>query len=242
VPAATKSPSVHASLHEALLAFQASAPKLLKQSQAVVKSQKGSYSYKYVDLADIMEQVGPLLAQHGLTWSTFPCRDERGDPALRYVLTHAGTGDCMTETMPLMIAQATAQGLGSAITYARRYSLCAVLNLVADEDDDGQAATGSGRTPSAAGRQEAAVASLEQRRLLFAKADEAQLPPTEFADAICKAVGIGLRSFDDESHASAWVSRQVDRLPARLVDRVLDEIRVLAAQAHEPDPVAPELR
>jgi ERF superfamily len=239
MPPAAKSPPAHASLHEALLAFQAAAPKLLKQSQAVVKSQKGSYSYKYVDLADIMEQVGPLLAQHGLTWSTFPCRDERGDPALRYVLTHASTGDCMTETMPLMIAQATAQGLGSAITYARRYSLCAVLNLVADEDDDGQAATGSGRTPSAAGRQEAAVASLEQRRLLFATADELQLPPMEIADALCKAAGVNLRSFETQSQASAWVAHQVDRLPANLVDAVLEQMRRIGA---EPDPVAPELR
>ena len=42
--------------------------------------------------------------------------------------------------MPLLITQPSPQGLGSALTYARRYSLCAVLNLVADADDDGQAA------------------------------------------------------------------------------------------------------
>ena len=106
---------------------------------------------------------------------------------------------------------------------------------------DGQAAT----TPSGGRsvqdtRQEAAVATPEQRRLLFAAADDAQLPPVEFADAICKAVGIGLKSFEDQSQASAWAARQVDRLPARLVDRVLDEIRTMATR--EPDPVAPELR
>jgi hypothetical protein len=39
----------------------------------------------------------------------------------------------------------TSQALGSAITYARRYALTAVLNLVADEDDDGAAAQSYGR-------------------------------------------------------------------------------------------------
>jgi hypothetical protein len=40
--------------------------------------------------------------------------------------------------MQLLLSKNDAQGQGSAITYARRYALCAVLNLVADDDDDGQ--------------------------------------------------------------------------------------------------------
>jgi hypothetical protein len=48
--------------------------------------------------------------------------------------------------MLLLLAKNDPQGQGSAITYARRYSLCSVLNLVADDDDDGQAAAqGSGQ-------------------------------------------------------------------------------------------------
>lgn len=40
--------------------------------------------------------------------------------------------------MPLMLAKDDPQGQGSAITYARRYSLMAMLSLVADVDDDAQ--------------------------------------------------------------------------------------------------------
>jgi hypothetical protein len=36
----------------------------------------------------------------------------------------------------------TAQGYGKGITYARRYSLCAILGVAADNDDDGNAASG----------------------------------------------------------------------------------------------------
>jgi hypothetical protein len=43
--------------------------------------------------------------------------------------------------MPLLLDKRNSQGLGSAITYARRYALTAVLNLVADEDDDGNQAS-----------------------------------------------------------------------------------------------------
>lgn len=42
--------------------------------------------------------------------------------------------------MPLMMDKQTPQGQGSALTYARRYALCAMLNIAADEDDDGQSA------------------------------------------------------------------------------------------------------
>ena len=43
--------------------------------------------------------------------------------------------------MRLLMAKQDPQGQGSAVTYARRYSYCAALGIVADEDDDGQAAS-----------------------------------------------------------------------------------------------------
>lgn len=119
----------------ALLAFQAEAPTLPKDAT------NPHFRSKFTPLDTIVEHVQPLLTKHGLTWSTFPCRDEHG-PALRYVLGHADTGVTMEGTMPLLSSKQDPQGQGSAITYARRYSICAVLNLVADEDDDGNGGSG----------------------------------------------------------------------------------------------------
>ena len=68
---------------------------------------------------------------------TFPTRNASDQPSLRYQLTHAPSGEHVGDMMPLLVTQPTPQGMGSALTYARRYSLCAVLNLVADVDDDG---------------------------------------------------------------------------------------------------------
>jgi len=130
-------------LLSAVLAVQAEAPMLLKEKTATVKSDKGSYKYKYTSLDAIVEQIGPILNKHGLVWLTLPTRDDFGEPALNYRLCYAATGEVIEGTMPLMLTKADPQGLGSALTYCRRYSLCAVLNLVADDDDDGHAARSS---------------------------------------------------------------------------------------------------
>ena len=118
----------------ALLAVQAEAPTLAKNAT------NPHFKSKYAPLDTIVETVGPILAKHKLVWMTFPGRDEDGEPSLTYRLAHAPTGEVVEGSMPLLLSKRDAQGQGSAITYARRYALCAVLNLVADDDDDGHAA------------------------------------------------------------------------------------------------------
>ena len=49
------------------------------------------------------------------------------------------SGEYMSETLSMPVGKNDAHGIGSAITYARRYGMSALLNLAAD-DDDGNAA------------------------------------------------------------------------------------------------------
>lgn len=133
----------HKTLLEAFLAVQAEAP-------AIQKSKiNPAFKSKYVSLDTLMETVMPILNAHGLIWVTLPCRDE-GEPALNYRLVHVTTGEAVQGTMPLMLAKTDPQGQGSAITYSRRYSLMAVLGLVADEDDDGNSASKRQAAPARA--------------------------------------------------------------------------------------------
>ena len=121
------------SLMAGLLAVQAEAPKIIKdQTNPHFKS-------KFASLDAVMEAVGPILTRHGLVWVTLPGRED-GEPVLAYRLVHAATGDALEGSMPLMLKSADPQGQGSALTYARRYSIMAVLGLVPDEDDDGNRA------------------------------------------------------------------------------------------------------
>lgn len=126
------------SLNAAVLAIQGEIGTLQKNAL------NPHFKSKYLSLDALVEHVQPLLTKHGLIWTTSPSF-ARGDgqdsiPLLRYALIHADSGEKIEEAMPLLLEKQNAQGLGSALTYARRYALCAVLNIVADVDDDGEKA------------------------------------------------------------------------------------------------------
>lgn len=124
----------------ALAQFHRNLPKVGKDNTAEVKSEKGRYTYRYADLSEISPVVLPLLAEVGLTWLAKPTfEDDRF--VLRYTLTHAESGDEVTGTWPLPDPRSAPQALGSATTYARRYTLCAVTGIAPGaDDDDAQAA------------------------------------------------------------------------------------------------------
>jgi hypothetical protein len=118
-------------LFAALAAFQADLPKVTKGSV------NPHFKSRYADLADITNVVVPLLAKHGLAWVTMP-KIIDGSFVLVYELVHED-GDHIGGVYP--IGDGKPQEIGSALTYARRYTLCAVTGVAPDgDDDDGNAA------------------------------------------------------------------------------------------------------
>lgn len=127
-------------LAAALAAVQAKMPHVGKDNRAQIKSDKGNYAYFYADLTEISEALLPLLAAQKLAWTTLPTLNDAGVFVLRYALRHS-SGESIGGDYPLPAASSTPQVLGSAITYARRYALCAVTGLApGGEDDDAGAA------------------------------------------------------------------------------------------------------
>jgi len=98
------------------------------------------FKSKYAPLPDILNDVRPLLAKHGLSLLQAPSGD--GDKIVITTLLMHESGEWI-ETCPLILKadKATAQGAGSAITYGRRYALSAVLGISSEDDDDGNHAT-----------------------------------------------------------------------------------------------------
>lgn len=124
---------------KALAAFQAELPSVGKDKTATVKSDKGQFSYSFADLTKITEKVMPLLSKHGLSFTALPTVTDRGF-VLAYSLIHEG-GYQVDGAYPLP-TNGTAQQIGSAITYARRYCLCAATGVApGGEDDDGAKAS-----------------------------------------------------------------------------------------------------
>jgi hypothetical protein len=129
------------------------------------------FKSKYIPLDAIHDAVDPLLVAHGFTWGAFPTIHD-GRPAMRYELRHVATDAVWGDVMPLLVDKENSQGLGSAITYARRYAISAVLGIVADEDDDGHKASEARRAAPATAPpppdRDTGVISEAQRRRLFA--------------------------------------------------------------------------
>lgn len=137
-----------------------------EQREVTVKhNDGGSHSYKYITLGKVIEATAPILAKHGLSFRAMPGYGDPGDGkigmVLRYALAHE-SGEQIDGVFPLSDGGKGIQGLGSAITYARRYILGALLNIAVEQDDDGMAAmlnddgTGGsvrkGRPPTATAR------------------------------------------------------------------------------------------
>ena len=96
---------------------------------------------KYADLGAVIEASRKPLAAHGLAIVQTPISD--GDKiGVTTLLTHE-SGEWLEDTIMLDVGdekgKSRAQVAGSIITYLRRYSLSAFLNLYADEDTDGHA-------------------------------------------------------------------------------------------------------
>jgi hypothetical protein len=131
-----------ATLAEALAALQAVMPRVAKEHTAKVETRTGgNYKYSYADLTDCTAALYPVMAQLGLSFTACPTIMEDGRFALNYRLTHV-SGEDIGGQYPLPDpALIGPQDLGKAITYARRYALCAVTGLApGGDDDDAQAA------------------------------------------------------------------------------------------------------
>lgn len=98
------------------------------------------FKTKYADLASVVSMAAPILAKNGLAVVQTPEWDEAyADTVLTTTVTHS-SGQWMSSRMRLFNTKHDPQNQGSAITYGRRYAYCAMLSIVADDDDDGNAA------------------------------------------------------------------------------------------------------
>lgn len=112
---------------------------------AVFDKQNPHFKNRYASLASTIEAIRKPLADNGLSVTQ---TTEMKDQAFVLVTTlrHA-SGQWVASEYPLPIA-ADPQKLGSALTYARRYSIAAIASIASDDDDDAEGARVQGQTSS----------------------------------------------------------------------------------------------
>jgi hypothetical protein len=127
-----------ADVHVALAKAQGEFPPIHRSRTATVRPKEGAaYTYNYADLGDILAAVRPVLSKHGISVSQPIEMLDSGRMVLRTLVAFGESA--IDATMPLPPYDKP-QSWGSALTYARRYSLTSLLGLATEDDDDGEAA------------------------------------------------------------------------------------------------------
>ncbi len=205
----------------------------LSKAQASVKvAIKGSTNphlkTRYADLSSVWAACRAVLAENELSVVQLPVSDDPGYVALETMLLHS-SGEFISARCRVRLPKDDPQGAGSGLTYLRRYALSAALGIVADEDDDAEAAsqplpgqsTASQPTTSppvpparllSAGAAQRLHAQLET---LLSGTPHARLSPSEYA---AQSVGRTLQALTDlttreagEVYAAARAAQQEAR-------------------------------
>ncbi len=204
-----------AKIAPALVAAQAAFPPIVKDGK------NPAFRSKYATLDGIMAAIRPALAAHGLAVVQGAIHPETDGAKLvglsvESVLVHT-SGEWMATVVPVPVTKSDAHGLGSALSYGRRYGISALLALTTDEDDDGNAAT----RPPQQSRQEFRQESRQERpaappsppagQRLHERVPETPAAPMPLAKAEALTMkGQRLGDMDDErlDKLAAWASEK----------------------------------
>jgi ERF superfamily len=133
----------------------------MKMGNATKDSKNPFYKSSYADLNAIREVVTPALNAVGITVLQPTGVTMNGTPVVQTTLLHS-SGQYFTSEFPIVAAkQNDPQAFGSAVSYARRYSLQSFLSVGAT-DDDGEASMGRAK-PSYATKSEAPKAMILEK-------------------------------------------------------------------------------
>ena len=109
----------------------------VKQHVTSVGRDGKGYGYTYATLGKVIESLFPIITENGLAVIQ-PLDNINGEPAIRTVIMHEA-GESIVSVFPLAKAGMSkandAQQIGAAITYMRRYGLCAAFGLITEDDD-----------------------------------------------------------------------------------------------------------
>lgn len=115
----------------ALIIFQIKVGKVTKDAT------NPFFKSKYASLSNILDAIALPLEEAGLSYMQFP----DGQYGLTTIVMHGESGEWLQSTYTMKPTKDDPQGIGSCITYQKRYALAGALALNIDDDDDGNKAS-----------------------------------------------------------------------------------------------------
>lgn len=107
----------------------------LFDKEAKIPMRKGGmFQFKYASLNAVQSALKGPLSENGLCYMQFP--SAKGNIVRIETMVGHSSGEWISRTFELTAASPDTKEVGSCVTYGKRYSLAAVFNLTADEDQD----------------------------------------------------------------------------------------------------------
>jgi hypothetical protein len=132
-----------------------------EMKNATLNKTNPHFKSKYADLAMIRDTVTPALSKHGI--AVVQGTDTEENTIVVFTRLIHSSGQWIESRFPIPYDKP--QTMGSGITYGRRYTLSAVANIAADEDDDGNAANDKAATAPEPKYARSAIVRQEYERL-----------------------------------------------------------------------------
>jgi len=132
--------------------YQMSSPEITELAEAMIQVQQTLSpalkdaentftNSRYATLHSVMNACRDALLKHGIWLTQYPVPVEANQLGLVTKVVHAETGQWQASLLTMPLPKNDPQGYGSAMTYARRYGLSALIGIVTESDDDGEMAS-----------------------------------------------------------------------------------------------------
>ena len=171
------------------------------------------FKNKYATLDAIMDAIRPSLAKHGL--SVVQGAKEVTDGFNVVTMLIHSSGQFVSNVVPVPLSKNDAQGVGSALTYGRRYGVSSLLALATDEDDDGNQASKAKPEPAKRAEPPKPEPKVEDREWDGTDTDAARFPfPVKGSENFGKPMG----EMSDEALQKfiAWAGVKPEYINARI--------------------------
>lgn len=180
-----------------------------EMENAPLNKENPHFRSKYADMAAVRDAVMPALRKHKL--AIVQGTEIDGDRlTLRTRLLHE-SGQWIESAYPLPMNTDKPQALGSALTYARRYSLAAICGITADEDDDANTA-----------QQEGASRQARKQTTPFDEQSRSDARAEAYVEGCLSIIRV---ESDAEALKRWWNEQGADRREHQLVQAEVDRLR-----------------
>ena len=190
---------------------------IINLSKALVETQKELkqplkdaknpfFKSEYVPLENVAEAITESATKHGLAFSQYATTTESGNVSVGTIVFHE-SGEYI-EFPPLILKPENTkpQSIGSAITYAKRYSLSAVFGITSDKDDDGNKANGNGEQQKQAQNDEPDVHAIVEKYVQ--QLEVLGIKRADVVEYVCNKHNVG-NMFDIQPHVLVGEIKQI---------------------------------